>query len=234
MAIATIRTTRAVDLALEAIRRAILEGEFESGSFLPSERSLAQSLGINRLTLRAALARLETEGLVRPEQGNGVRVLEYRSTAGLDLLTHLVSSDRGGLVRGFLELRRVIGAEAVALACERALEHHIKRLEELAELQAKETDLETFARRDLSFSRETVRASGNLAMELLLNTVAQLYESHPEIVSAMHHDIDEVRKSYGVVVALIRAGDAGLARRGVRQFLERLDAKTIERLEKGE
>lgn len=233
MAIEAIKTTRAVDLAAESIRRAILEGEFKADSFLPAERTLAQSLGINRLTLRAALARLESEGLVRPEQGNGVRVLEYTATAGLDILTHLVTSQQSGLVKSFLELRRVIGAEAVALACERAQENHIKRLEELAELQANETDLEAFAQRDLLFSRETVRASGNLAMELLLNTVAQLYESHPEIVSAMHHDMPEIRRSYGDVVAMIRAGDAELARSGVRQFLERLDAKTLELLEQG-
>jgi len=232
MAIGAIKAERAVDLAAASIRRAILSGEFGAQQFLPPERALASELGINRLTLRAAIARLQAEGLVRPEQGNGVRVLEYRDTAGLDILTHLVGAQDTDLVRGFLELRRVIGAEAVALACERAGEDDIARLEALAEAQAHESDLDAFARRDLLFSRETVRAAKNLAMELLLNSVAQLYDAHPDIVRAMQHEVEAVRKSYAVVVALIRAKDANRARRAVRQYLERLDAGTLERLAK--
>ncbi|MBM4319000.1 MAG: winged helix-turn-helix transcriptional regulator, partial [Deltaproteobacteria bacterium] len=92
----SIKAQRTVDLAAASIREAILGGEYPPGSWLPPERSLAGTLGINRLTLRAALARLQAEGLVRPEQGNGVLVLDYRGTAGLELLPYLATAGGGG------------------------------------------------------------------------------------------------------------------------------------------
>lgn len=44
--------------------------------WLPQERSLAQSLGISRNTLRAALVRLRKQGLVEPIRGQGYRVVK--------------------------------------------------------------------------------------------------------------------------------------------------------------
>lgn len=44
--------------------------------WLPQERSLAQSLGISRNTLRAALVRLRKQGLVEPIRGQGYRVIK--------------------------------------------------------------------------------------------------------------------------------------------------------------
>ena len=70
-----INTKRTVDIAAEAIRNEILAGKHSPGKMLPPERELSESLGISRLTLRAAVYRLETEGLLRPQQA-----VEWRSS----------------------------------------------------------------------------------------------------------------------------------------------------------
>src|ERR1700693_5947835 len=57
-----------VDAVADRLRGEILSGRLRPGTRLPSERELSLALGVNRLTLRASLARLEALGLITPGQ----------------------------------------------------------------------------------------------------------------------------------------------------------------------
>lgn len=77
-------TTSPRDLPLEVgakyllvaaeLRRRIARGELTAGERLPSERELADDLGVSRLTARAAVDLLKQEGLVEARQGAGTFV----------------------------------------------------------------------------------------------------------------------------------------------------------------
>ena len=56
----------------EALRRGIQEGRY--AGLLPSEADLSARLGVNRHTLRRALAALAKEGILRTERGRGTFV----------------------------------------------------------------------------------------------------------------------------------------------------------------
>jgi len=62
-----------VDRVADELRRAVFEGELESGTPL-REVALAESLGVSRPTLREALAVLVAEGLATREPHRGVSV----------------------------------------------------------------------------------------------------------------------------------------------------------------
>ncbi|HEX5598361.1 MAG TPA: GntR family transcriptional regulator [Micromonosporaceae bacterium] len=62
----------------EALRQRLGGPDFPPGTRLPTERSMAQLLGVSRTTVRQALARLKREGLVHPRQGDGTYVAEPR------------------------------------------------------------------------------------------------------------------------------------------------------------
>ena len=59
----------------DGIRAAIARGEFRSGEMLPPEMELARRFGVNRHTVRSAIAALSQEGLLRAEQGRGTMIL---------------------------------------------------------------------------------------------------------------------------------------------------------------
>lgn len=64
------------EMVVSAVREAILSGVFAPGEKLPQE-ALAQSLGVSRIPVRAALRQLEVEGLASfsPHRGATVREL---------------------------------------------------------------------------------------------------------------------------------------------------------------
>ena len=55
---------------------AIEAGEYPPGSMLPSERILCESFGVARVSVREALAGLQSTGLIRVEHGRGAVVRE--------------------------------------------------------------------------------------------------------------------------------------------------------------
>jgi DNA-binding GntR family transcriptional regulator len=68
--------------AYERIKQRLLNNDYRPGSFL-SERQLAQSLGMSKTPVKAALERLESEGFlsVSPQQGIVVRELSVHEIA---------------------------------------------------------------------------------------------------------------------------------------------------------
>lgn len=225
-----LQPTRTVDLAADRIRAGILRGEWAVGAHLPAERGLAEALGISRLTLRAALARLQAEGFVRARQGAGVEVRDYRE-AGVAVLPWLLAEGGPELVPAFLTLRRALAVEAVALACARATPAELDALQARADLLARTTDLAALMQGNLDFTEAVVRLADNLPISLLFHTVRQGLAARPDLSHALLADPDAVRASFGAVVALLRLGDPELARAQVRRALEALDTLTLARLE---
>jgi DNA-binding transcriptional regulator YhcF (GntR family) len=66
-------TTLGAQLAAR-IRSALDDGTLAAGDRLPSVRDLAKSAAVNVNTVRSVYARLESEGIVRSEQGRGTFV----------------------------------------------------------------------------------------------------------------------------------------------------------------
>jgi GntR family transcriptional regulator / MocR family aminotransferase len=58
----------------EFVRREILRGALSPGSYLPSTRSLARSLGVSRNTILRVYETLGIEGLVDGQSGAGTRI----------------------------------------------------------------------------------------------------------------------------------------------------------------
>lgn len=60
----------------DRIRANILAGLYDGTGMVPAETALAQEFGVNRHTVRAALAALQQEGIVRAAQGRGTVITQ--------------------------------------------------------------------------------------------------------------------------------------------------------------
>ncbi|HEY3882767.1 MAG TPA: GntR family transcriptional regulator [Trebonia sp.] len=131
------------DSAYGRLRAAILSLELIPGERI-SERGLESLLGASRTPIRAALMRLENEGLTQRE-GRGWRVTP------IDLAE----------VRAVMEYREAVEVGAVRLAVERADDEELAALQVLAEAHPDCDDEETGLRDFSDFHMALVRLSRN-------------------------------------------------------------------------
>jgi len=235
-AIGPVARSSVVDAVADRLRNEILAGRIAPGSRLPSERELSLALGVNRLTLRAALARLEAMGLVSTRHGSGTEVVPWRERAGLEALPMVLRSlerDEPAfleLLASLLEVRRVLVSEAVALAAERHTEEDIEAMKRLVEAQkANLPDPLAFARGDLALQRVIVRAARNVGLELILNSFTRFPEEQPEIVAQMYDRREETMPFYDALVDIVRAGDGEAARHALRTAFNAMDHDWLSR-----
>lgn len=82
----------------EIIRAKIENGEYKTDERIPSEPEFIQTYGVSRITVRQALAELETEGYIVRKHGKGTYVAERRIEQDLVRLTDFVEDmERAGL-----------------------------------------------------------------------------------------------------------------------------------------
>ncbi len=70
----------------EVVRTKIEDGEYLPGTAIPSENELAETYGINRLTVRNAIDALVNEGMLKRVQGKGVYVMGTKVERDLETL----------------------------------------------------------------------------------------------------------------------------------------------------
>lgn len=235
-AIAPVARSSVVDAVSDRLRNEILAGRISAGSRLPSERELSLALGVNRLTLRAALARLEAMGLVTTRHGSGTEVASWRDNAGLEALGMVMGSLDPGepawaeLLTSMLEVRRILVAEAVALAAVRHTAEDIATMQRLAaEQRSRIGDALAFARGDLAFQRAILRAARNVGFELMLNSFARFPDEHPELIESLYDRMEDSFPFYDVVIELVRAGDGAAARDTLRAAFNAMDDEWLTR-----
>lgn len=225
-----------VDAVADRLRNEILAGRLAAGSRLPSERELSLALGVNRLTLRAALARLEAMGLVTTRHGSGTEVASWRERAGLEALGMVMGSLDPAepawldLLTSMLEVRRVLATEAVALAAQRHTHEDIVAMHDLAAAQATRLhDAQAYARGDFAFQRAVVRAARNIGLELVLNSFARYPDEQPELVAMLYDKREESVGFYAAIIGLVQAGDPDGARNALRAAFNAMDEEWLGR-----
>lgn len=98
---------------IDTLRSRIEQGQYQVGDRLPAETELAAALGVSRPTLRQALARLESEGLLNRVRGSGTFVAQPK-------LLHESTSFLAGYYREAEHHHRKLRTEVLALEVQRA------------------------------------------------------------------------------------------------------------------
>lgn len=161
------------------LRDRILADEMQQGDSLPSERVLAEQLCVNRGAVREGLKRLQQAQLVRVRHGGATEVLDWRRSAGLDLLPHLLVRADGQLrtsaARGIIALRQALAPSVAAAAARRADADTADRLDEALHALQAAPNAEKRQEHALRYWSMLVDASDNLAFRLAFNAMEQTY-----------------------------------------------------------
>lgn len=124
-----IKKQSAADLVCEKMKELILRKEWKTGDKIPSELELAESFGVNRLTVRIALQRLHTLGLLDIRVGDGTYVRSFDLGGHLEALSDFYVN--GKTVQDVLEFRLVLELPCARMAVQRRTEEELEQFEAL-------------------------------------------------------------------------------------------------------
>jgi DNA-binding FadR family transcriptional regulator len=196
---------------------AVLDGRYEVGERLPSQRVLARELDVNMASLREGIKRLEQLRLIEVRHGDAMRVADWKASAGLDVLAHAFAVDPA-LTPALFEARRQLLREAARLAAERRTDGHVKALTTLADGVANAPDDAAAQMADLMFMAAVIDASGNLVFSLILNSIRELYLTNLEHFRPLVADREELIPLYRRAAKAIEGGDATRAANAIEKL----------------
>jgi DNA-binding FadR family transcriptional regulator len=190
MALRPVPRRSVTDDVFDQIAAEVMRGDVPAGEALPSERRLAEVLGVSRPSVREALKRLGHAGLVDVRQGDATIVRDFRRTGGMDLLPQLLMS--GGRVdlataRSLMETRLHIGPFVAQLAAERGGAALGPALTAALDELVAQTDPVARQYAALAFWDVIVDGADSIALRLMYNSLRASYEP---VIGAMSVVLD--------------------------------------------
>jgi GntR family transcriptional repressor for pyruvate dehydrogenase complex len=200
----------------------IVGGVFAAGAALPSERQLCTELGVSRPAVREALARLAQLKLIQIRHGGETRVLDFRVTAGLDLLPWMLRRPGGRIsadvARSGFEMRAVIGPDMARLAAERRDDAVVVALDAAVTTMTTTDDLAVLQRQSLAFWSAISTGSGNIAYQLAFNTLRESIKDLPGLAAAQANELRDLR-GYQAIAIAVQKRDGAAAMRAARNHI---------------
>jgi GntR family transcriptional repressor for pyruvate dehydrogenase complex len=199
---------RLSDTIAAALERRILEGALRPGDRLPSERELAAELGVSRPSLREAIQKLLSRGLLNSYQGGGTFVTEGLTSGFFSPWQHLLET-RAEVRDNVLELRRALGTQAAEWAAARRsaadmalLQQRFacldEKLKETAECAPAPGNALCLADLDTAFHQALFKAAQNVLLTHLGDTLLSLLRKATELYFM---ELGKIPRAYALLSA---------------------------------
>ena len=207
------------------IEQLILRGILRPGERLPSERDLADKLGVSRPSLRDAIADLADRGLLVSRAGSGIFVAEVLGSAFSPALTQLFST-HDEAVFDYLSFRRDMEGLAAERAATFGSETDLKLIDTICgkmELAHQKRDPSDEAQLDAEFHMAIIEASHNVIMLHMLRSMFELLRQgvfyNRQVMFRNRMTRDQLLDQHRAINAAIQARDPEAARRAVAAHL---------------
>ncbi|MQA24663.1 MAG: GntR family transcriptional regulator [Micromonosporaceae bacterium] len=222
MALEPVTRQSTPDKVFDQILSGVVSGDFAAGEALPSERRLADVLGVSRPTVREALQRLAHAGLVEVRQGGATTVRDFRRHAGLELLPRLLLPQGEldlSVARSILEARLHNGPQVAALAAERSGARLAEPLGDAVAALEADPDPVFEQRHALRFWDHVVDGADSVAFRLMFNSLRLAYEPLLEPLAPLMQAEVGRPEAYRALAEAIAAGDPDAARHAAEDLL---------------
>jgi GntR family transcriptional repressor for pyruvate dehydrogenase complex len=172
--------SRIADVVARDLEQRILEGSLKAGDRLPAERNLALELNVSRPTLREAIQKLASKGLLETRHGGGSVVTDRLQAAFSDPWKDMLQA-HPVLQADMLEFRHMLEGEAAMLAAERATDVDLQRID--AAFAALESaydgqDIKVCIATDVAFHQAIADAAHNSMIGHLVASLMQVIHGH--------------------------------------------------------
>jgi len=215
----SVRRAKVYEEVARQIERLILK-KLQPGDKLPSERELAETLGVSRSSIRDAIRSLELMGLVEPRQGAGTVVLEISTESLVNPLANALKR-KAELVSELLDFRKMLEPPLAARAATHASEDEISEMAEiLARQQEKLKRGESAIAEDSEFHYTIALASRNSVVFKVLDTLMDLLRDTRERSLQVEGRPQKSLAGHQRILSAIKRHDAEAAKAAMRRHIE--------------
>jgi GntR family transcriptional repressor for pyruvate dehydrogenase complex len=197
-----VKSVRKYSVVAEKIKSLILNNGYRPGDKLPSENTFARTLSVSRATVREGFHALQLVGMVevRPGSGTFVKNTNIFSVLGFSKssLTVLLASENFTMLE-ILEARRLIEISVAELVSKNCSPEDLGVLKKsVTEMGESLRDEMGFKSADVKFHQEMSRLTKNRFIEVLANSMYQLfwerfsinhrvYSTNPKLAKQIFH-----------------------------------------------
>ncbi len=201
------------------IERLILK-KLKPGDKLPSERELAEMLGVSRGSIRDAIRSLELTGLVEPRQGTGTIVREVSTDALANPFANVLKR-RQESVSELLDFRKMLEPPLAARAATHASPEEVLEMEDILRRQEEKQGLgDAAVAEDAEFHYSVALASGNSVVlkviDLLMDLLRETRARSLQVEGRQQKSLIGHRR----ILAAIKNHDAEAAKAAMRRHIE--------------
>jgi GntR family transcriptional regulator, transcriptional repressor for pyruvate dehydrogenase complex len=214
-----LRLSLSDDLA-QRVMRMIQGGTYQAGDRLPAIAMLARDFGVGSPTVREALKKLETVGVVSIRHGSGVYVNRTPDNLVISNPLHPGAVSKK-LLTDLIEARIPIEVQSATLAAAHATPEHLAELRELlARAGASLDDDALLNTTNLAFHRGIARASGNTVLRQLLEVLSSLFRQEQRLILGIHGSRRQDHAEHLAIFEALERRDEALAAQRMREHLE--------------
>ncbi|NLV16775.1 MAG: FadR family transcriptional regulator [Syntrophomonadaceae bacterium] len=222
-----IKTRKVYEEIIDQLRELISTGTYSPGDKLPSERDMAQMLGVSRASVREAVVVLQAMGFLVVRAGEGTFVSKSINNETIEPLAAILSMERNPLAQ-LMEVRRILEVEAAALAAERATEQdRLKMVEVLNDMKAVADRSQQGVEFDLYFHFAIADAAHNPLLRRIIKTLDNMmHQTFLVNRNEMYSDpktADRILGEHQIILDAILNCDSAAAREGMLKHLEHVE-----------
>jgi GntR family transcriptional repressor for pyruvate dehydrogenase complex len=212
--VSSLQVERLSDGIVRHVIDEIRTGGIGPGQRLPSERHLAEDLGVSRVSVREALRVLELLEVIEVRHGSGAFAAPEGGRGGGRLLRHWLTTHRREVLE-MLEVREAVETRAAEAAAARMAVIETQQLPE-------DADFETLVAADLDFHNRVADASGNKVLASLIYELNQVLKESRYAMFAIPGRPSASQRDHSRIASAVRRGEAQKAGDAMRLHIAKV------------
>jgi len=211
------------DRLAQQIRQLIQGAGYKVGDRLPTIMDMAHQFKVGHPTVREALRKLETVGIVEIRHGSGVYVT--RSDDVLVLASPHAGAVTKKLLLDLIQARIPIEVHSAGLAARNATDEHVEEMRSLLANAGRSFDDDALLSSiNMAFHRQIALASGNTVLAQLLNVLQELFASEQRLILGIFGSRERDHHEHLEILEALEKRDEALAVERMRTHLEGVEA----------
>lgn len=219
MQIQPVKKVNISDQVYEQLKEQLISGVWKQGDKIPSENELVALFNVSRVTVRQALSKLITLGLLETKLGEGTFVKEITPGVYMKEMIPYIYLNKDSF-REVLEFRLVIEVETAGIAAEKITDKDIARLERcLNRMIDYKDELGKYVHEDLHFHMIIAKSTQNSLIIQVNNIVREIIRETIKNVTE-EIGIEVGLKYHKLLIDSFKQRDAEMAKKMMREHLQ--------------